>query len=622
MNPSSNPGRHPVSSRFSSIIRQCFVSYSCQEQRTSILALQLDNIRKLTLSSNQVWNDRSKIQQLAKTIIQIFDRAIMKFNSDLQPHYKFNPRDIARILKSLPYYNYDGSSTSFLLDVVINELLHIFGDRLVNRKSILDFQVIVSEVFQQDWNHKFNFHNPSIYKAIATSGSSYTLSKIRLEECRETMLKEIHLYERESRKLDLVLFGEIFSLITSMERILIQPGGSLLLAKRPGIPMLELVQFVASYLKIKVIIPLVFQTFSKKAFYADLKSAIMGAGVSNEICLLIVEDQHVYHAMVLESINSILCSGEISDLFSNEEYESIFSSLKDEYSTSGFLGTIYEFFIFRIKKNLHISVILDVGNEGFLSNCQANPALYSQCDMIWKDEWNSDTEKVIATDMLDNVNMKENQKSSLGDKILSIHGIQKEFNAPPQFLKEFLANYVSMYRMVEGRILKRKSYLEGGVIKLQNAFEYVDKLSESAESQRHELVRKQNEADVALKEITESLVRAADQKKEIELLSSQLGGEEEKLLVQKEKIERELGDVEPLLRAAKAAVGEIRSDSLSEIRSLRAPPTAVRDVLEGVLRLMGILDVSWNSMKIFLGQRTVKEEILNFNARNITKTIR
>ncbi len=44
----------------------------------------------------------------------------------------------------------------------------------------------------------------------------------------------------------------------------------------------------------------------------------------------------------------------------------------------------------------------------------------------------------------------------------------------------------------------------------------------------------------------------------------------------------------------------------------------ISNVLEGVLMLMGIYDTSWNSMKTFLGQRNVKEQILNFDAHNVT----
>ena len=72
-----------------------------------------------------------------------------------------------------------------------------------------------------------------------------------------------------------------------------------------------------------------------------------------------------------------------------------------------------------------------------------------------------------------------------------------------------------------------------------------------------------------------------------------------------------------MVDAAKQAVGQIKPESLSEIRSLRAPPDVVRDILEGVLRLMGTLDTSWASIKNFLGKRGVKEEIINFNPRTI-----
>lgn len=40
-----------------------------------------------------------------------------------------------------------------------------------------------------------------------------------------------------------------------------------------------------------------------------------------------------------------------------------------------------------------------------------------------------------------------------------------------------------------------------------------------------------------------------------------------------------------------------------------------RDVLEGVLVLMGQDDTSWSAMKTFLGKRSVKEDIINFDAR-------
>ena len=75
-----------------------------------------------------------------------------------------------------------------------------------------------------------------------------------------------------------------------------------------------------------------------------------------------------------------------------------------------------------------------------------------------------------------------------------------------------------------------------------------------------------------------------------------------------------------MLQTAKAAVGGIQPSALAEIRSLRAPPEVIRDILEGVLRLMGIKDTSWVSMKTFLSRKGINE-IINFDCRRITPEV-
>lgn len=76
--------------------------------------------------------------------------------------------------------------------------------------------------------------------------------------------------------------------------------------------------------------------------------------------------------------------------------------------------------------------------------------------------------------------------------------------------------------------------------------------------------------------------------------------------------------MQPHVDAAKAAVGELKPANLTEIKNFRLPPDAVSDVLQGVLRLMGQEDTSWNAMKRFLGQPGVIQGILNFDASQVT----
>lgn len=67
-------------------------------------------------------------------------------------------------------------------------------------------------------------------------------------------------------------------------------------------------------------------------------------------------------------------------------------------------------------------------------------------------------------------------------------------------------------------------------------------------------------------------------------------------------VEQELSGVQPEVDAARSAVGQLKASNLNEIKNFRIPPDPVNDVLQGVLKLMGQEDTSWNSMKRFLGQ--------------------
>jgi dynein heavy chain 2 len=118
------------------------------------------------------------------------------------------------------------------------------------------------------------------------------------------------------------------------------------------------------------------------------------------------------------------------------------------------------------------------------------------------------------------------------------------------------------------------------------------------------------------------MARAGDSKAEIERLRVKLAAEEQVLNGRKEGIQAELSEIQPLIDSAKKAVGQIKNDNLNEIRSLKMPPDAIRDVLEGVLLLMGNYDTSWTNMKKFLGSKSVKDEIVNFDARKVTPDMR
>lgn len=186
----------------------------------------------------------------------------------------------------------------------------------------------------------------------------------------------------------------------------------------------------------------------------------------------------------------------------------------------------------------------------------------------------------------------------------------------------FVHAFVNLYRAQLGTIDQEAAHLQTGVAKLDEVSSEVTRLKNEAAEQKVLLDQKRAEADEAFGMIMSSMHQSEDKKVELEDVQKKIESETISLKERKAEIDKQLESIEPILQAAKAAVGGIQASALSEIRSLRAPPEVIRDILEGVLRLMGVNDTSWVSMKTFLSRRGVKDEIMNFDCHKISPEIR
>ncbi|KAJ3022561.1 Cytoplasmic dynein 2 heavy chain 1 [Thoreauomyces humboldtii] len=628
MNPSTTMGRQKLSTRFTSVIRQCYIAYPDKEQLQAIYKLLLQPILAHAVTGHKTWSLPRSIQKLASSMISIYDEVTKRFTPDMKPHYLFTPRDITRWILGLARYEYISSEQEELLDVVAYEAKRLFQDRLVTPDAKQKFGTILANVLKSDWSYEL-VGKEMVYTSAAKTSSldlhaARGLTRVSLEDYKKSVQDALKVYERDYRDMNMCLIPEALEHIGHIERVLGLSGGSLLLAGRPGVGRLQMVLIVAHMLGLKLYSPSVGRAYGMKAFAVDLKQILQAVGVAGEDAVLVMEDHQLPDPSFVESINSILSGGEVPGLYAPEELEALLSSLKDRHSEEGFRGTVFEFFVARVRRHLRVVLLLDSGSADFISRCEANPALYTRCQIGWLEGWTPESMLNMARERFATsqaLSQFENQEVLI-KQMMYIHGSCISQGATPKHFSDYGATYNRVYCSKRDSLEKKLKYLSGGLTKMTEAAKYVDTLSAEAKEQGLELAVKQKEADAALKQITDSMVNASEQKKEMEVLTVQLKDEEEKLLKRKHGIEEELAEVEPIVRASKAAVGEIRSDSLAEIRSLRAPPPAIRDVLEGVLKIMGILDMSWNSMKSFLGKRTVKDEIMNFDARNITKQVR
>ncbi|DBA00111.1 TPA: hypothetical protein N0F65_000402 [Lagenidium giganteum] len=631
MNAATTVGRHPLSTRFTAIVKVAYMDYPTTEELMVVYSTFLEGVFSPP-TVPATWKEPSNRDKLARSLVEIFDATRSKFNVDEQRHYQFTPRDLTKWVFSLVRYDLEHEE---ILDVLSYEARRLFRDRLVDQESVAKFDGIVNSVLKQQWRHAPKLQDvyfSSLHNRKGSSGAdaetggvaaASPLARVGSDDFSQVISQGIVLYEREEKDLHMLLFDEILDHVAIVERILSEPGGSILLVGNSGVGRRSATTLVAYMLGYTMFSPSATRNYDAASFRTDLKSILVKAGVEGQHYVLYLEDHHFTQDAILEITNSLLSSGEVPGLYTHEEIEPQIAPLKEkmlESIGSGEHRTVYDFFVSRVCQYVHVVLGMDSRHPQFLMRCESNPALYTRCAIVWMGEWNNASMKKIPELLLNGSELVDSLPKTT-KLIASLYETSKEYGATPREFVCFLGSWRSLFEAKCKQNVLEIKHLKSGLSKLEEASATVDELSKNAAVKKKELSAAQTLADEAMDEIKNALDKASINRREVEELKKQLAKAEEATNGRKREIEQELGEITPILQSAKEAVGNIKSDNLNEIRSLKMPPEPIHDVLSAVLMLLGIQDTSWNSMKKFLGNRGVKDDILNYDARRITPDI-
>ncbi|KAF4526157.1 hypothetical protein B566_EDAN008193 [Ephemera danica] len=494
---------------------------------------------------------------------------------------------------------------SLYSEVLVHEAQSLFQDMLCTEEERAKFVDMLSTTIEDKWNRSasalFAKLSDVFYVSVATTSKKNAmfpygqpLGQLYKEDWTTIVERVMAQTGREQQSPSLLLIPELLRGMARVERVLTAPYGNILLAGQVGAGRKSAVQLVSVLHGTRLVTPNM----------ASGYNAMQMAGLESQQIFLLIEAHQIVEPSFLDIINSLLAAGEVPGLYAAEELEPLVSSLREIAAQEGFIGGPIAYFA-----------------EKFVRNCNNYPSLYKHCVIQWWDSWDDESmlqipQKFLQKDAEGDESLVEDE--SIYEHLLTIHkqAPSKQLHTPRRYVA-FVHLYRSILATKHRNIRERQSKLKAGVSKLTEARQVVAELRSQAEIQEKQLAEKQQEAATALHLISDTMQGANTQKLEMEGLKEQTMKENEQLLKRKKAIDLELAEIEPLIKEAQAAVGNIKAEALSEIRSLRAPPDVIRDILEGVLRLMGIQDTSWNSMKTFLAKRGVKEDIRAFNARTI-----
>uniref|UniRef100_H2ZEZ5 Uncharacterized protein n=1 Tax=Ciona savignyi TaxID=51511 RepID=H2ZEZ5_CIOSA len=597
LNAAATLGRHKL---FTSRVRILSMDYADTNELSAIYTAYLTPVlhHRPALQRHPVWGSPSKVyEQMRKSYL-----------SDDHGHYLFTPRDLTSWCVSLMRYDEacmvgDGRAPDSLLSVWVYEAYRLFRDRIVGGKGKDRFdQINAKELNWTEYLLKNDLNSVEMRTTLMINQELETFLKCGIFLIHHTNSE----YKIHSKTL-------VLEYMARVDRVISAPGGSLLLAGRTGVGRRTAVSVCAHMHRMTLVTPKVSRSYGLKQFKIDLKAVMQQAGIDGE------QDFQLVHHSFLELVNSLLSAGEVPGLYNSEELDPLLTPLKDEASEAGHRGPLYAYFAKKVMSNLHVVLIMDSTHEQFTINCESNPALYKLCHVQWMDHGGS--------------------AKQLCHNFVKIHtscGKHRHQDATPRRYMTFLRTYQSVFQTKRDDLMRKQSHLQScaiftrklnkfqaGLSKLNEATSLVDNLKQKAAEQSSLLVQKQSEADSALKDITIAMQDASTQKNEMEGLKQKAAEERINIDKRKKAIDIELSEVAHALQIHFwLNPGPIYNSLNHTVYSLRMPPDVIRDILEGVLRLMGIFDTTWVSMKSFLAKRGVKEEIINFDARRISAEIR
>ena len=635
MNPVTTAGRHELTTRFTAIVRLGYMSYPDREQLGAVYSRTLRGVLRIAGASGE-WAGDAAVAKLSGALLDVYEGMLEAFSADTHRHYQLTPRDITEWVLSLQRYDCANGGALGVLESLAHAGWRQFGDRLVGEEDAARFDGILVDVLRKHWGHTLDARD-AIYTTLtglpgASQGQSGGLPappqlvRLGLDDYVPLVEDLLMRYEREFKQLGILLFPDVVQRIARIERALSGPGGCLLLCGPSGVGRRSCVTLVAYALRMELVTLKMTRGYDLKALRADLKALMLRAGVEGEAVVLLAEDHNLAEdAAFLECFNSLLSGGELPGLFSADELDTLLAPLREPYSTHGFgFTSLYDFFVARVRANLRVVLLLDPSNEGYAARCESNPALFTRCTLLWAEGWSARGMEMVPERLLRDV-MAESQEDAdehIVAQMGRIHATQLPEGATPRQFVAFVSTYANLFSTKRAALLKQRASTSSGLTKLAEAETTVDELSREAQRQRVLLGEKQEQAEQALEQITVAMQSASDSRNEVTVLQQRLGTEEAELNARKGDVQTELAEIQPMVDAARAAVGQIKSNNLTEIRSLKVPPDPIRDVLEGVIRLFGSADTSWTAMKKFLGQRGVKESILNFDPHDITPDAR
>ncbi|KAM8851125.1 dynein beta chain, ciliary [Spinachia spinachia] len=559
-------------------------------------------------------------------------------------HYIFNLRDLSNIfqgiLLALP------ESIRYPMDLVhlwLHESSRVYSDKLMEEKDVELFNKILldtSKRYFEGIDESIFIHQPLVYCHFAQGvGEPRYHQASDWEKLQKVLADALEHYNELHAVMDLVLFEEAIQHVCRISRILEAPYGNALLVGVGGSGKQSLCRLAAFLSLLEV-----FQITLRKGYgINDLKSDIAAlyikVGVKNIGTVFLHTDAQIPDERFLVLINDMLASGDIPDLFSDEEVDMIVTSIRMELRGLGLIDSrdnCWSFFIERTRRQL--KVVLCFSPVGFTLRTRARkfPALVNCTAINWFHPWPQHALLSVSSTFIEKIpGLEAEVRASISEFISYAHTSvnevsvkyqqnEKHFNytTPKSFL-EFMKLYGNLLGKKRTELTQKMDRLENGLQKLQSTASQVEDLKAKLAVQEVELWQRNTDIEALIAKIGQQTDRLNQERAVADGEEQRVAAIQAKVTKQQKETEDDLIKAEPALQAANTALNTLNRLNLTELRTFPNPPAIVTNVSAAVLVLLSPQgripkDRSWKASKMVMSKvDDFLQALVNFDKEHI-----
>ncbi|XP_032896217.1 dynein heavy chain 3, axonemal isoform X1 [Amblyraja radiata] len=609
---------------------------------------------------------------MVQATMAVYKAAISSFlPTPSKSHYVFNLRDFSRVIKGVllcPSTNLKEGDK--LIRLWIHEVYRVFYDRLIAEEDRRTFFQIIKETTS-------NFFKQTVDKVLShlTRSGKVTDDNIRslffgdylkpdatakaydeitdLKQLTSIMEYYLSEYNNVSRTpMALVMFKFAIEHISRICRVLKQDNGHLLLVGVGGSgrqSATKLSTFMNDFNLFQIEIT---KNYAKNEWRDDLKRVMIKTGVESTQTVFMFNDSQIKDESFVEDINMLLNTGDVPNIFPADEKAELLEKMQSVARADGKRIeatplSLYNYFIEKVKANLHIVLVMSPIGDAFRNRLRMFPSLINCCTIDWFQVWPLDALEMVAHKFLEDVELEYEVRkevvalckyfqASARNLSTKYFSTLRRYNyvTPTSYLELILTFKVLLNKKRHEIDLMRNRYLVG-LDKLEFASSQVSVMQKELTDLQPELIKTSAETDKMMIKIEQETVEV-DAKRELvaadEVVANEAAAAAQAI---KDECEGDLAEAMPALEAAVSALDTLKPADITVVKTMQNPPGPIKLVMESICVMKGIkperkpdptgsgkmIEDYWGPSKKILGDLKFLESLKTYDKDNIPPTV-